>query len=94
MTDTQPDSPQPDPISGPRDAGVLSTYSALARAQAFERFTKSCVMPLALAMAATRGRKVDCLARPDLLFHQQYSTRYGSKVTRCQKPSDKGPTVI
>ena len=30
---------------------------------------------------------------PDLLFHQQYPTRYGSKVTRCQKPSDKGPTV-
>src|SRR6266446_1567100 len=32
--------------------------------------------------------------RPDLLFHQQYPTRYGSKVTRCQMPSDTGPTVI
>src|SRR5712691_9349960 len=31
--------------------------------------------------------------RPDLLFHQQYPTRYGSKVTRCQMPSDNGPTV-
>src|SRR5712691_11576872 len=31
--------------------------------------------------------------RPDLLFHQQYPTRYGSKVTRCQMPSDKVPTV-
>ena len=30
---------------------------------------------------------------PDLLFHQQYPTRYGSKVTRCQMPSDKVPTV-
>jgi IS605 OrfB family transposase len=29
--------------------------------------------------------------RPDLLSHQQYPTRYGSKVTRCQKPSDKVP---
>src|SRR5215831_20780317 len=32
--------------------------------------------------------------RPDLLFHQQYPTRYGSKVTRCLMPSDKTPTVI
>src|SRR5262249_16951140 len=31
--------------------------------------------------------------RPDLLFHQQYPTRYGSKVTRCRMPSDKTPTV-
>src|SRR5712692_1083343 len=31
--------------------------------------------------------------RPDLLFHQQYPTRYGSKVTRCQMPSDTEPTV-
>src|SRR5437870_8136953 len=31
--------------------------------------------------------------RPDLLFHQQYATRYGSKVTRCQMPSDTVPTV-
>src|SRR5437870_255345 len=31
--------------------------------------------------------------RPDLLFHQQYPTRYGSKVTRCQMPSDTVPTV-
>jgi hypothetical protein len=30
---------------------------------------------------------------PDLLFHRQYPTRYGSKVTRCQMPSDKVPTV-
>jgi IS605 OrfB family transposase len=29
--------------------------------------------------------------RPDLLSHQQYPTRYGSKVTRCQKPSDNVP---
>jgi hypothetical protein len=27
------------------------------------------------------------------LFHQQYPTRYGSKVTRCRKPSDSVPTV-
>src|SRR6267143_721985 len=32
-------------------------------------------------------------SRPDLLFHQQYPTRYGSKVTRCQMPSDKVPPV-
>src|SRR5215475_625331 len=31
--------------------------------------------------------------RPDLLFHQQYPTRYGSMVTRCLMPSDKTPTV-
>ena len=33
------------------------------------------------------------LYRPDLLFHQQYPTWYGSKVTRCQMPTDTGPTV-
>jgi len=27
------------------------------------------------------------------LFHQQYPMRYGSKVTRCRKPSDSVPTV-
>src|SRR5215510_8226102 len=31
--------------------------------------------------------------RPDLLFHQQYPTWYGSKVTRCQMPTDNVPTV-
>src|SRR5262249_1444921 len=31
--------------------------------------------------------------RPDLLFQQQYPTRYGRKVTRCLMPSDKTPTV-
>ena len=33
------------------------------------------------------------LYRPDLLFHQQYPTWYGSKVTRGQMPTDKAPTV-
>jgi hypothetical protein len=33
------------------------------------------------------------LYRPDLLFHQQYPTWYGSKVTRCQMPTDTVPTV-
>jgi hypothetical protein len=33
------------------------------------------------------------LHRPDLLFHQQYPTWYGSKVTRCQMPTDNVPTV-
>src|SRR5512145_1470143 len=32
--------------------------------------------------------------RPDLLFHQQYPTWYGSKVTRCQMPMDRVPTVM
>src|SRR5689334_8082304 len=32
------------------------------------------------------------LYRPDLLFHQQYPTWYGSKVTRCQMPTDRVPT--
>ena len=30
--------------------------------------------------------------RPDLLSHQPYPTRSGSKVTRCRKPSDNAPT--
>src|SRR5712691_741258 len=34
------------------------------------------------------------LYRPNLLFHQQYPTWYGSKVTRCQMPTDSVPTVI
>src|SRR5712691_5149735 len=38
MTETRPDHPKPDTIAETRDAGVLSTYSELARAQAFERF--------------------------------------------------------
>src|SRR6266446_2023928 len=33
------------------------------------------------------------LYRPDLLFHKQYPTWYGSKVTRCQMPTDTVPTV-
>src|SRR5215510_7178064 len=28
----------------------------------------------------------------NLLFHQQYPTWYGSKVTRCRMPTDKVPT--
>src|SRR5215468_4043507 len=32
--------------------------------------------------------------RPDLLFHQQYPTWYGSKVTRCPMPTDTVPTVM
>src|SRR5213594_3841298 len=33
------------------------------------------------------------LYRPDLLCHQQYPTWYGSKVPRCQMPTDRVPTV-
>src|SRR6266699_4430761 len=32
--------------------------------------------------------------RPDLLCHQQYPTWYGSKVTRCQMPTNRVSTVI
>jgi hypothetical protein len=31
---------------------------------------------------------------PNLLSHQQYPTRYGGKVTTCQKPSDNEPTAV
>jgi hypothetical protein len=41
----------------------------------------------------SQGELSGTLYRSDLLLHQQYPTRYGSKVTRCLKPSDKVPTV-
>ena len=34
-----------------------------------------------------------CARRSSIPTHQQYPTRYGSKVTRCLMPSDKTPTV-
>src|SRR5262249_30013791 len=34
-----------------------------------------------------------CARRSSIPTHQQYPTRYGSKVTHCLMPSDKTPTV-
>jgi putative transposase len=89
MTETRPDHPQPDIIAETRYAGVLSTYSELARAQAFERF--KIIRPF-----LEEGIPLLTLAQPHELsartlqrWVQQY--QQGGLVALCRKPrADRG----
>jgi len=84
MSETRPDHPKPAAVSLTRDAAVLSTFSELARAQAFERF--KIIRPFLeediplLTLAQQHDMSTRALQR----WVRQY--QQGGLVALCRKP--------
>jgi putative transposase len=89
MTETRPDHPNSTAVSETCDAGVLSTYSELARARAFERFK---IIRLFLEEGIplpTLAQQHDLSTRTLQRWVHQY--QQGGLVALCRKPrTDRG----